>query len=272
MSHTVPSPDQHPDVETLSALVDGELDAPTAHEVEGHLRTCRGCDEVRDGLLALRQGLDALGDPPNEDVGSSPSSPEPSPPERPRRRARRRGLVAALGGAAAAAVTFGLLVGPERPDEEPRRATSDSETLRFVVRDHREYAGRTEKLTRRTADPSTLSRWLRAEASIPFEVPKLEGAQLLGGRPCTILGRSLALVFYRYEGTWLSLYGIPVEGGESAEELMAGLPSGCVRARDDLSACAWQERDAVVALLGARPPEELRRLLARSGLRTPDGS
>src|SRR5215510_5939303 len=43
--------------EKISSLIDGELSAAEAREVEGHLLTCAQCEEARADFLSLRSQI-----------------------------------------------------------------------------------------------------------------------------------------------------------------------------------------------------------------------
>jgi hypothetical protein len=49
-----------PDIEALSALVDGALDAPAARELEAHVAGCAACTAELEGLRAVKSMLAAL--------------------------------------------------------------------------------------------------------------------------------------------------------------------------------------------------------------------
>jgi anti-sigma factor RsiW len=91
---------EHPDLDTLSALLDGELDTFLRPQAEAHLHGCARCQARFAELRALGDDLRAL-------------------PRRVRRAPRARRLPLALG--AAASLLLGMLLGstfttPQRPD------------------------------------------------------------------------------------------------------------------------------------------------------------
>ncbi|MCA1665008.1 MAG: hypothetical protein LC659_12175, partial [Myxococcales bacterium] len=59
-----------------------------------------------------------------------------------------------------------------------------------------------------SSDPSTVEAWFAGKLDFAVRLPALEGATLVGGRLCSVAGRRVALVFYDYAGTRLSLFVI----------------------------------------------------------------
>jgi len=133
--------EHHRDVEQLSALLDDDLEAGRAAEVQGHVDTCDRCRQILEQLAAIREaaaGLEQL---------------EPAPATwfeiqrriQQRRRPRLAWLWAGVPAAAAAAVLVVVLVGG-RPESKPRiravaigEPTTDEEAADALALEYDEY-------------------------------------------------------------------------------------------------------------------------------------
>lgn len=113
---------EHPDMEALSAYLDGESDPQESRSIAMHLGVCPDCATVVRDLQAISQGLRALlPEPPPVDlaarVGALLDSPRPTR-QRPARWPERLPVVAG----AAASLLFGVLIGSALPAAPPASA------------------------------------------------------------------------------------------------------------------------------------------------------
>jgi anti-sigma factor RsiW len=113
---------EHPDMQALSAYLDGESDPLESRCIATHLAVCPRCATVVRDLQAISQGLRALvPEQPPVDLTARVSvlldSPRPTR-QRPARWPKRLPVVAG----AAASLLFGVLIGSALPPEPPASA------------------------------------------------------------------------------------------------------------------------------------------------------
>ena len=182
----------------LHALIDGELDAGHAHEVEAHIASCASCtaklaayrqmsQQVAAADLrftapaSLRQRIDAA---LPKAVAASNVTPMPS------RRGVLRGF--ALGSAVSAMAATGLVAIVLRNDDEQR---IESEIVSAHLRSLQ--AGHLIDVV--SSDQHTVKPWLsaRLDVSPPVRDLKDAGFPLVGGRLDYVDGHQAAAVVYR---------------------------------------------------------------------------
>jgi len=118
-----PNPPAHPDMQALSAYLDGELDALENRDVTAHLCTCSGCADVVRDLQAISLDLRAwvAPAPPVDLVGRISAALDSPRPSRSRPGRWRHWLPSSIG--AAASLLLGLLLGsawlPGQPVSSP---------------------------------------------------------------------------------------------------------------------------------------------------------
>lgn len=79
-----------------------------------------------------------------------------------------------------------------------------------VCNDHAKYLDAQSQLP--SSDPTTIESWFRDRAEVSVRVPKLEKADLLGSRLCSLRQHRAALIFYRIQGRPVSLFQLSASG------------------------------------------------------------
>jgi anti-sigma factor RsiW len=203
----------------LHALLDGELDAGHARDVEGHLADCPRCATQLDAYRALRH---AMSDPQLR--YAAPVSlrrrieamllPVPAAPRRAtNRRAVLKGFV--MGTALSTAIAASLVITVIGTDQNQR-------VLGDVVSAHvRSLQG--EHLTDvQTSDQHTVKPWFNGKLDISPPVVDLtaQGFTLIGGRLDYLDGKTVASIVYRRRKHVINLF---VAEGAASERQRAKL-------------------------------------------------
>jgi anti-sigma factor RsiW len=189
----------------LHALVDGELDAGNALEVEGHAESCAGCAAEITRLRALRTALTAEGvsyrapahvaDRAERlfETDVIAATPPPYKPQ-PRRRRWESGLLA---GALAAG-----LVGLAIVNTMPTSISAD------LVDSHIRSLQAQHLVDVETSDRHVVRPWFNGK--VDFAPPVIElaeqGFPLVGGRLDYIKGRQTAALVYRRRAHTINLF------------------------------------------------------------------
>lgn len=192
----------------LHALVDGELDASHAREVEAHLATCAKCAaaarDYREMKKAFADGGLRYTAPPELRRRIEASLPQA---EVPSRRAVLRGF--ALGSAVSAIAASGLFAIVLRSDDEQRiQAEMVSAHLRSLQANHLTDVVST--------DQHTVKPWFngRLDVSPPVVDLTAQGFALIGGRLDYVDARPVGAVIYRRRQHVINLF---VAQGASTE-------------------------------------------------------
>ena len=188
----------------LSALVDGELDAANAQQLEAHLRTCPRCAEVLADLQALRVRLredDLRYRAPGAlraKIGATLDA-EAAP-----RRRIARGPIWALGGAAAgAAASFAVML-----------STAAAPALETqLVENHVRSTLASHLVDVAASDRHVVKPWFNGRIDFAPPVPDLAdaGYPLAGGRLDYVQGRVVAAVVYRRNRHVINLFAWPAD-------------------------------------------------------------
>jgi anti-sigma factor RsiW len=194
----------------LHALIDGELDAGHARDVEAHVADCPGCAEklkafraMHDALTAadlktaapasLRSRIEAALPQPSARAGAASRLRQPS----------RRGFFGglAVGTAVSAAVAASLVLTVFRAD--PEQTIADE-----VVSAHIRSLQPGHLMDVETSDQHTVKPWFDGKVDIAPPVIDLtaEGFTLLGGRLDYIDGEPVASVVYRRRKHIINLF------------------------------------------------------------------
>ena len=220
----------------LHALIDGELDAGHAREVEAHLASCARCAaaarDYREMKKALAQGGLRYTAPPELRRRIEASLPQAVPT----RRALLKGF--ALGSAVSAIAATGLVAIVLRSDDEARiQAEVVSAHLRSL------QAGHLTDVV--STDQHTVKPWFNGRLDVAPPVIDLtpQGFTLIGGRLDYIGARPVGAVIYRRREHVINLFVAQTPNTERRAASMTTLQGFNIRRWTDRGLNYWAVSD-----------------------------
>ena len=198
----------------VHALIDGELDAGHAREVEAHAASCLRCAAALADYRLMRQALSAPGlrraAPPALRARIESALPSPRPANvvpMPSRRSFIRGM--ATGGLLSGALAASLVVFVSRRDED-QRILGDvvSAHLRALQGDH--------LIDVVSTDQHTVKPWFNGRLDLAPPVVDLtaQNFALIGGRLDYIDGQPVAAIVYKRRAHVINLFVSQAAGSE----------------------------------------------------------
>ncbi|HWX71665.1 MAG TPA: anti-sigma factor [Xanthobacteraceae bacterium] len=208
----------------IHALIDGELDAGHAREVEAHVATCRGCADKLGAFRAMRAAITAaelkekapthlrrrveaaLTSPPTEAAGAAGRLGAWLTIARASRRNFLGGF--ALGTAVSAAVAASVVITVLGAGEDRRIAGE-------IVSAHLRSLQGSHLTDVETSDQHTVKPWFNGKLALSPPVVDLtaQGFTLIGGRLDYVDGEAMAAIVYKRRKHLINLFVGPRLGG-----------------------------------------------------------
>jgi len=203
----------------LHALIDGELDAGHAREVEAHIVICATCAARLRDFQELRKTTSAMdlryAAPASLRAKIETGLPK-APASAPTRRAAIKGF--AFGAGLSALAASGLLVMVMRNDDRQR-------VLGEVVSAHLRSLQAQHLIDVQSSDQHTVKPWFNGRLDLAPPVVDLtaQGFTLLGGRLDTFDAKPVAVIVYRRRVHIINLFCAPAPGSADRAAVMESL-------------------------------------------------
>lgn len=221
----------------MHALIDGELDAGHARDVEAHVASCAKCAAAFDALRQIRDRLasHSLGYAASPSLRARINRALPAPG-----RANRRSLLGgfAAGAALSAMAATGLFAVMLRTDDQQRiLSEAVSAHLRSLQGDHL-----TDVIS---SDQHTVKPWFNGRLDVAPPVIDLtaQGFTLLGGRLDYIDAKPVAAVVYRRRIHVINLFVSPESSSARRASTMSNLHGFNVRRWSENGFGLWAVSD-----------------------------
>jgi anti-sigma factor RsiW len=223
----------------LHALIDGELDAGHAREVEAHIATCAGCAAQLREFAEFRNKLTPsamrFAAPAGLRARIEGKLPQPRAAV-----ASRRSVIKgfSVGAAVSALAASGLLVMVMRTDDERR-------VLGEVVSAHLRSLQAEHLIDVQSSDQHTVKPWFNGKLDVAPPVADLTalGFTLLGGRLDYVDAKPIAAIVYRRRIHVINLFCAPAPGSAKRSAAMESLHGFNVRRWTENGLNLWAVSD-----------------------------
>jgi anti-sigma factor RsiW len=223
----------------MHALIDGELDAGHAREVEAHIADCADCaarlrefQDLRDATASASLRYTA----PASLHGKIEAGLPASRGRAPNRRAVIKGF--AFGAGLSALAASGVLVMVVRTDDRQR-------ILGEVVSAHLRSLQAQHLIDVQSSDQHTVKPWFNGRLDLAPPVVDLtaQGFTLLGGRLDTLDAKPVAVIVYRRRVHIINLFCAPAPGSASRAAVIESLHGYNVRHWSENGLSLWAVSD-----------------------------
>jgi anti-sigma factor RsiW len=222
----------------MHALIDGELDAGHARELETHIATCASCAARLREVHELRRMMtpERLRYKAPVSLRTSIEGKLPAPVVAASRRSVIKGF--ALGATASALAASGLLVMVMRTDDQKR-------ILGEVVSAHLRSLQAQHLIDVQSSDQHTVKPWFNGRLDVAPPVADLTalGFTLLGGRLDYVDAKPVAAIVYRRRVHIINLFCAPAPGSARRAATMESLHGFNVRRWSDNGINLWAVSD-----------------------------